>query len=289
MKKTIVIILALTGLAFAGLRLAAFLADNRATDPADMVERYADADGKAFYRINAGINNSYLIPCRGGWLLVDTGYPDDYGRFKKALSVTGISPGSIKWLFITHAHDEHAGFAAALRRDSGCRLIVPEQSLRDLRAGQMVWNGRAVNWRIDIISRLYGLVKRRDMRFPPVQPNRDDVILVKDDRRPLERIGIRGTLVYTPGHSPDSWSLVTDDGRAFCGDAAMNFLNILGAAYRPIFITDKRQAYGSLRRLLSLGAGEFYTGHGPAFGKERIEEVLTRFGGDALNHTGTGR
>jgi glyoxylase-like metal-dependent hydrolase (beta-lactamase superfamily II) len=281
MKKAILIILALACLLAAGLRLMAWVLDNRATDPAAMVARHADAGGRAFYRINAGINNSYLIPCRDGWLMIDTGYPDDYERFKKALATTGIGIHAIRWLFITHAHDEHAGFAAALKRDTGCRLIVPEQSLRDLRAGQMVWNGRAVNRRIDVMSRLYGFVKRRDMRFPPVHPGAGDIILTEDDRTLMERIGIRGTILHTPGHSPDSWTLLTDDGRAFCGDAAMNFLNILGAAYRPIFITDERQAYESLRRLLAMGATAFYTGHGPAFGKETIEAVLERFGGDA--------
>jgi glyoxylase-like metal-dependent hydrolase (beta-lactamase superfamily II) len=264
-------------LVFAVLRYAALVADNRYADPEGMVESYTDSGGARYYRINSGINNAYLVPLADGWFLVDTGYPGDYGRFKKALGVIGIEPAFIRWLFITHAHDEHAGFAAALRRESGCRLIVPEASLEDLRAGRMVWKGRAINLRIAFVSSLYNFVKRRDLRFPPIVPGPGDLILKGDAVDISGSVGLRGTMMATPGHSPDSWSLLMSDGRAFCGDAAMNFLNLLGADYRPIFVTDEGQAYASLKKLLRAGAVTFFTGHGPAFDKGSVEALLERY------------
>jgi glyoxylase-like metal-dependent hydrolase (beta-lactamase superfamily II) len=281
-KKTVIrfgILIILLCAVVAALRLAASIADNDMSDPAKMVEKYTDASGRPFYRINAGINNAYLLPCDKGWFMVDTGYPGDYERFKKALATMGIGVNSIRWLFITHAHDEHAGFAVKLRKESGCRLIVPEKSLEDLRAGRMVWNGKAINSRIAVVSFLYNFVKKRNLTFPPVELGPKDYILRNDESSFLKANGIDGMFISTPGHSPDSWSIVFSDGRAFCGDGAMNFLNILGAGYRPIFITNEKQTYESLRKLLSFGSKTFYTGHGPAVDKIKIEESLLRYYG----------
>ncbi len=275
-KLKITLILSAIILVLAGLRLAAYVADNRTANPEEMLERYTDSSGTPYYRINAGINNAYLIPTNGGWFLIDTGYPDDYDRFKNALALAGIEIASIRWLFITHAHDEHAGFAAALKKESGCRLIVPEQALDDLRAGRMVWNGRAINRRIAFASTLYNFVKRRELRYPPIAIGPDDVVLKDDENDIAKIIGLEGKFLATPGHSPDSWSLLMSDGRAFCGDAAMNYLNLLGADYRPIFITDEKQTYESLQKILKAGAGMFCSGHGPTFDKSKIEGIFDR-------------
>lgn len=171
-KRTLIKLLLKTGaiaaILCAGARVTAYIVDNRASDPRKMVERYTTESGEHFFRINAGVNNAYLLPVHEGWLLVDTGYPDDYGRFKTALASAGIDRESIRFLFITHSHDEHAGFAAELKKDTGCRLIVPEDAVENLQAGLMVWNGSAVNRRIAVAAELYNLVKKRDFRFPPV-------------------------------------------------------------------------------------------------------------------------
>jgi len=258
-------------------RLAAALADNKAASPERSVERYEAPDGSAFYRVDVGISNAYLIPCDGGWFLVDTGYPEDYARFKAALSSIGLEPGSIRYLFITHAHDEHAGFAAELVRESGCRLVVPALSVTDLGRGLMVWNGKAVTRRIEAAAWLYDIAKRRDMRFPPVAPRDGDTVLDGELDAGTACPGLRGRFVPTPGHSPDSYSLVLDDGRAFVGDAAMNYLRALGADYRPIFVTDEAETYRSLESLLERGADTFYTGHGPAFGVAEIRRLLRTY------------
>jgi hypothetical protein len=74
-----------------------------------------------------------------------------------------------------------------------------------------------------------------------------------------------------------STSLLMSDGRAFCGDAAMNYLNTLGADYRPIFITDEKQTYESLEKLIRSGAKTFYSSHGPAFDRSRVEKIINDF------------
>jgi len=253
------------------LRFAAMVADNKFVSPEKLVEKYQDGSGKTFYRINAGINNSYLLPCKDGWLLIDTGYPNDYEKFKLALEYINIELSSVKWLFITHSHDEHAGFAESIRRESGCHLILPVQAVDNLKNGQMVWNGKALNRRITVLSKLYDIIKKRDMKFPPVTVSINDMILRSENSAFPESIGVKGKFIYTPGHSPDSWSLIMNDGRVFCGDAAMNFLNSMGADYRPVFVTDETEMYISLKKILDSGIKTFYSGHGPAFNRNVYE------------------
>ena len=251
-------------------RLAAALADGRSKAPGRAFERYAGPDGRPFYRLHAGINNAYLLPCDSGWLLVDTGYPEDYARFKAALEGIGVPLSSIRYLFLTHAHDDHAGFAAELVGETGCRLIVPGAALKELGQGRMAWNGKAITQRIAVASWLYDAVKRRDLRYPPLSPRETDAILEGEVDAGTLCPGLAGRFVPTPGHSPDSYSLILDDGRAFVGDAAMNYLGALGADYRPIFVSDEEETYRSLGLLLDRGVRVLYTGHGPAFEAERL-------------------
>ena len=54
-----------------------------------------------------------------------------------------------------------------------------------------------------------------------------DYIVEGDNYEVLKEIGIDRTIFYTPGHTDDSISVVLSYGRAFVGDAAMNFFEHL--------------------------------------------------------------
>ena len=58
--------------------------------------------------------NQYLVELNDGFLLIDTGYSNGYKRFIKNLSKHRIQKEQIKYVFITHAHDDHIGFLAEL-------------------------------------------------------------------------------------------------------------------------------------------------------------------------------
>jgi glyoxylase-like metal-dependent hydrolase (beta-lactamase superfamily II) len=81
------------------------------------------------------------------------------------------------------------------------------------------------------------------------------VIAFADSRALLARIGLAGEILPTPGHSPDSVSLLLDDGSAFTGDLT------------PLPYADHDEAgrlvVQSWRRLREHGARRIYPGHGP--------------------------
>ena len=62
------------------------------------------------YNIGSRVVNNFLIPFDTGFILVDTGYAGGFTRFKKKLEKHHIRPEQIKYVFLTHAHDDHAGF-----------------------------------------------------------------------------------------------------------------------------------------------------------------------------------
>jgi glyoxylase-like metal-dependent hydrolase (beta-lactamase superfamily II) len=145
----------------------------------------------------------------------------------------GIVMEDIGYLLITHYHPDHAGLAQEVKA-KGVRLIVLHQQL-------------------PAIPLLKGYMK-------PVNPYvnitlHDNLqITIGESRAFLKRIGIAGEIVWTPGHSDDSVSLVMDEGVAFTGDLPP-----------PGFVEESasatvRQSWDALR---ALGVRQIYPGHGP--------------------------
>ena len=59
---------------------------------------------------------------------------------------------------------------------------------------------------------------RDRLSFQPVDETAAAVISCAESRDFLLRMGIRGEILHTPSHSPDSVTLVLDDGDCFAGD-----------------------------------------------------------------------
>lgn len=222
------------------------------------------------YRINTGTTNSWLISLKDGWLLVDTGYPGDLAVFRSALQSLGLAMTDIRWLFLSHSHDDHAGFAATVLAESGARLIVPQASIETLSRGLMSWKGQAVNLGVEAGALAYNAFRSRDFRFTPIFPDARSLVLTGTRQAIPEDMGLAGHFLHTPGHSPDSWSLILDNGWAIVGDAAMNYLQELGTGYRPIFMNDREAVYQSMDAIRASGATTIASGHGPAFAASKL-------------------
>ncbi len=172
---------------------------------------------------------------------------------------------------MTHHHDDHAGFAAELLEKTGARLIVHEKALPFLARGVFEGKSRPLNRRVKVILGIFSFFRKRVC--PPVVPRRDDHVVAGDDRGFLRSIGIDGDILYTPGHTSDSMSVVMSNGDAFVGDAAMNFLKVCTIHYHPIFIMDIDEVYASWEKLRAYGAKTIYPAHGKAFGVNNLVPI----------------
>ena len=90
-------------------------------------------DGHRVHTVKLGWTRCYLLECTGGYLLIDTDYARYFRLFEKKLARLRIAIGDIKYLLLTHHHDDHAGFAAELVRSAGCRVVAHRDAASPLR------------------------------------------------------------------------------------------------------------------------------------------------------------
>jgi hydroxyacylglutathione hydrolase len=218
--------------------------------------------------VKLSATNCYLLRCDGGYLQIDCGFPEEYNAYVRKLERLGVDPSEIKYLLLTHHHDDHAGFAAKLLRKTGGRLIVSDKALPFLARGVFEGRGKPLNFRVRVILGTFSFFRKRV--FSPVRPRPGDFIVAGDDHGLLRSIGIDGDILSTPGHTSDSITVVISNGDAFVGDAAMNFLKICTIHYHPIFITDIDRVYKSWEKIERYGARVIYPSHGKPFGVEKL-------------------
>jgi glyoxylase-like metal-dependent hydrolase (beta-lactamase superfamily II) len=219
--------------------------------------------------VRVGFTAIYLVPCAGGYLQIDTGYGGEYETFRKKLDKIGIPPSRIKYLFLTHHHDDHAGFSAELIRRTNAVLIVHKNAVAPLASGVTTKSDmRAINLSIRTIFSVWSLFHR--YVFPPVAVRERDIVITGDDDHIPGALGIDGKILYTPGHNDESISLVLADGSAFVGDTAANMFGSLGARHRPPFVKDPNELYRSWEKLRRNGARVIYPTHGKPFDIGRL-------------------
>lgn len=221
--------------------------------------------------VKMAFTNCYLLPCKGGYLQIDVSYPDKYTMFVEELRKINIELAEIKYLLITHPHDDHAGFAAEFVKKTGVRLVVHERALPGLGRGTHAGTARPVNKRVKVAVSFFAF--RHEFTFPPITPTDKDYIVTGDESDLLKEFGINGKILWTPGHSSDSMSVVLSDGSAFVGDAAMNFMNICGIKHRPIMIENIHEVYRTWELLKRHGAKVIYPSHGSPFNVEELVPV----------------
>ena len=213
--------------------------------------------------LTTGPTNCYLLKSRDGYLLIDTSYPSCFRPFLKELEKIKVDLSEIKHLLLTHAHDDHAGFAAELKEKTGCRLIVHRNATESLNQGCIINEGRFLNRRARVAMTLYNLAKRRNFKYPPVTLRDEDSIVAGDNEDILKKMGVDGRILYTPGHTDDGLSVTLANGDAFVGDACMSNLGFLH--YRPIEHYDSNLVFESWRKIIESGAKTIYPAHGKPF------------------------
>jgi glyoxylase-like metal-dependent hydrolase (beta-lactamase superfamily II) len=150
--------------------------------------------------VNVGYDstNYYIIAGNPkAMLLVDCGWPGTMGRLKSRLKGKGIELKQIQYLLVTHFHPDHAGLTQELR-NAGLKLILMETQ-------------------VPFVGPLKKIMKPNS-GYVEIIVEGNFVLKSADSRTFLKELGIAGEILPTPGHSPDSVSLILDAGIAFTGD-----------------------------------------------------------------------
>ena len=220
------------------------------------------------YPIPLGFDHCYVIQDEGT-IMIDGGAPNKGKEFAKAMEKISIKPTDIRLIIITHGHWDHIGSAKEVKELTGAKIAIHklekewlEQSLKPLPPGVTLWG--------HIFKNIMA------MFMPLIQIQATDVDLVIGDQGfSLTEYGIPGEVIYTPGHSPGSVSVLLETGDAFVGDMAMNKFPLRIFPGLPIFAEDIAQVRESWNILLNAGAKTIYPSHGEPFSADIIKKTLS--------------
>ncbi len=155
--------------------------------------------------INLGnfIVNNYLVPLSQGYILVDTGYESGYERFCRELEKNKISMTDIIYVFLTHAHDDHAGFLNKLLTiNPRIKVILHPKAIEGLRRGHNSFIGGCSNLLAFLFCKAMSLVGRGGHHFPAINiAFESNFILI--DTPEAKRLGqeLSMQFIETPGHT----------------------------------------------------------------------------------------
>jgi glyoxylase-like metal-dependent hydrolase (beta-lactamase superfamily II) len=160
-----------------------------------------------------GLAPGYLAETPEGLVLVDAGSIHQETQIMGATQRLGRD--DLHLIFITHAHLDHYGSAAALRELTGAPIAVHRLDGEPMTEGESPI-GSAHKWQGQALQIVMGTLG--PMLRP--RPTRPDVLLEDgDDLRPF---GLNATVVHTPGHTFGSATLLLEGQVAFVGDLLSN-------------------------------------------------------------------
>lgn len=225
--------------------------------------------------INLGtrVVNNYIVPVGDKYLLVDTGYENGFTHFCKRLYYHKIDLKDISYIFLTHAHDDHAGFLNELLHHTSAKVILHPRAIERLRCGQNSFNGGCSTKTAWLFCKAMSLAGKGQHRFPPLERIFEERYILfgsEAAKRVMEELS--GRFIETPGHTFCSISLLLDSGMLFCGDAAMN--GFPSSKRTSIWIEDGNSYYCSWKTMFALHPKIIFPGHGKPFSPNDLMNYL---------------
>jgi metallo-beta-lactamase class B len=199
-----------------------------------------------YYVGSAGIS-AWLITSPRGHILLDVGMPAYAASVEANIRALGFRLRDVKVILNTHAHFDHAGGIARLKRATGARVLISAGDRAAVERGVYI-----------------GSEDEKDFRFPPTRVDQ----IVRDG----DRISVGGdtlTANLTPGHSAGctSWTMpVASNG---VRQSAIFFCSASVAANRlvpnpqyPGIVADYQRSFDRLRTVY---ADVFFAPHAEQF------------------------
>ena len=205
----------------------------------------------AVHFLNLQMSNAFLLENEHGLYLVDAGVPASTDRILQEIRNRGKP---LRLIFITHAHFDHYGCAAAVRAKTDAPIAIHTADAQEMTQGRTPIG--SVRGRARLLAPALPLIAR--MHNKPTTPD-----LLLQDGAQLDDFGLPAYLLHTPGHTPGSSCLIVKDEEAgicaFVGD-------LITGGYHPhvqhLFADDWAQIPTSLERLQTLTPDWVYPGHG---------------------------
>lgn len=206
------------------------------------------------HTLRSRIANIHLLEYDSGVVIVDAGFGNAALMVLRTLDQLGYAPRDVRLIFLTHAHMDHVGSAAELRRLTGAPISLHRADVAKARAGKHnLPTGRGAMGKV-LEHSFNGL--RLRFRYEPFEPD-----ILMDEGQTLREFGLDARVLCTPGHTRGSLSLALEHGVMVIGDAVINQVRV----GMPMYGEDPELAYDSARKLLAMQPRILYSGHGEPF------------------------
>ena len=208
----------------------------------------------------------FLIPTDSGNLLIDTGIPGTEKKIIKAFQFWGIAPDSVSLIILSHGHLDHIGCLNYIQEITGAKVLCHSSYGLRLAAGEYEEAvPRSLFWKIfnNPVSRLLG------SRLKSVQP---DILI--DDFLDLNAFGLKGSIIYTPGHSPGSISVLIGSGDVLAGDLIRT--NRKGDIDTGLFYSNRINILASLESIAKHQPNRIHLSHGRTITGDELKLFLEK-------------
>jgi metallo-beta-lactamase class B len=216
------------------------------------------------YYVGANEMTSYLITTPAGHFLLDGGFVETAPLIERNIEQLGFKLSDVKILLNSHAHYDHAGGLAELKKVTGAKFYASERDADLLRAGG------------------HGDFRFGDsIPFPPVEPDR----IIHDGEK--LQLGDQTMIAHlTPGHTKGntSWTSKIRDGDktydvVFVGSQSSLDYTFVGKESYPGIRADFERSFATLN---ALACDIFLGSHGNFSHLMEKHERLLRGDGRAL-------
>ena len=197
------------------------------------------------YYVGMGDTSAWLIFTLQGFILIDGGLPESAAPIEANIKTLGFNIKDVKIILNSHAHFDHAGGLAKLKRDSGARLIASEADKPILEKGHITYGPSAVP----------------EDDYPKVKVDR----VVKDGDTVILG-GVTLTAHLPPGHTPGAttWTMpiVAGDQNhnvVFFSSMTAGGQGLVDNKAYPAIVEDFRASFAKLK---AMDADIFLAPHG---------------------------
>ncbi len=163
-----------------------------------------------------GLVNVYILETADGLVLLDTGFPNSAAKILDGVRALGRRPDEVRHILLTHAHPDHVGSAAALKRETGATVWAHPIDAPIIEAGTGFRHAEATPGLSNrIIARLLLA------SLSPVEPTKVDQFIEDGDSPPFLPDLIA---MHSPGHSAGQIAFYWQrhGGMLFTADTCVN-------------------------------------------------------------------
>lgn len=202
---------------------------------------------------------SFLITTPDGHILIDTTFEECVPAIQKNVEQLGYKMADIKYILSSHAHVDHAGGHAAMKKLTGAKIFASQADAHLLETGG---------------EDDFSPFPKDLLKYTPIKADQ----IIKDGEK-ITLGGVTLTAHLTPGHTKGatSWTMpVTEDGKIYTAIFLSSFsivqgTTLVGNTDYPKIAEDLEQTYKVLK---AISAEVYFGPHGDQFGMTQKFKLL---------------